>query len=435
MFKTNLLLFGAAFSLVFATLVQAQQEKINDATRIAVISDVHIMAPSLLKQPGTPFKNYVVSARKLLTEGPEVLDSVMRYIDQHHPQVLLICGDLTKDGELSSHHYLVDHYLEPARQRGLRIFVIPGNHDINNPHARAFDGENTPRVPTVSAADFAHIYHNFGYGEAIARDPYSLSYVVQLDKRTRLIAIDACKYEDNDFKRNYCAVSGRIKPSTMNFIRSQALAARMNGCKVIAMMHHGVVRHWVGQERYMREYLVDDWQTVGRKFAQWGIKVVFTGHFHSQDVASAKGLVDVETGSTVSYPQPYRIVHIDEMRQVMHIKSGNIRNISSMAHDSLTLEERTERASETTLNGMASRMMPKSIPSHLRHESLKVLGEAYAMHLGGDEHPSRRFLTERNRVGKQLKKYAPKWASIYYRLSYNLTYDRGMADNDLSMAY
>lgn len=434
--KCNLLLLGAVFFLMCDSWVNAQIGQESSVERMAVVSDVHIMAPELLKMEGKPFEDYVVNDRKMLKEGPEILDSVLNRVEQARAKVLLICGDLTKDGETVSHHYLVDRFLEPLRRKGIRIFVIPGNHDVSNPHAREFDGDKTPRVATVSPREFAHIYHNFGYGQALARDPYSLSYVVQLDKHTRLIAIDACKYEENNFDKNYDATSGRIKPQTMSFIRSQAFDAKVHGYKVIAMMHHGVVRHWVWQDRFMKEYLVDNWKSVARKFAKWGIKVVFTGHFHAQDAASKYGLTDVQTGSTVSYPQPYRIVDLDERLGVMHIKTGRISSIASVKGDARELDKRSERAAYSALNGVAMRLMPqKKIPLKVRQDACRVLGEAYAMHLAGDEKPSKEFLEERKRVGKEIHKCSIKWGYVFYQLSKNLSTDTGVSDNNLTVNY
>lgn len=65
---------------------------------MAVISDVHLMAPSLMQKDGKAFEDYIASDRKLLVESPELLDSVSKQLLAFHPQIILITGDLTKDG-------------------------------------------------------------------------------------------------------------------------------------------------------------------------------------------------------------------------------------------------------------------------------------------------------------------------------------------------
>lgn len=43
---------------------------------MTVVSDVHLMAPSLLRHKGTAFDSYIVNDRKMLVESTELLDSV-----------------------------------------------------------------------------------------------------------------------------------------------------------------------------------------------------------------------------------------------------------------------------------------------------------------------------------------------------------------------
>lgn len=104
----NIRIIMAALSLLSTTIsIKAQ----DSAGRICVISDTHVMAPSLLKQDGKAFQDYLAADRKLLKESPELMDSAVARIRQAHPQALLITGDLTKDGEQVSHRYLVEHHL------------------------------------------------------------------------------------------------------------------------------------------------------------------------------------------------------------------------------------------------------------------------------------------------------------------------------------
>jgi metallophosphoesterase superfamily enzyme len=137
-------------ALLCTSALYAQQMPLK---RLAVISDVHLMAPALLQKEGKAFDNYIANDRKLLVESPELLDSISKRLLAYHPQIVFITGDLTKDGERISHQLLVDNYLKPLKAQGIRVFVVPGNHDVNNPHAKVYNGENTQRTTTVSAKD------------------------------------------------------------------------------------------------------------------------------------------------------------------------------------------------------------------------------------------------------------------------------------------
>lgn len=421
---------GAA--LLCTSALYAQQMPLK---RLAVISDVHLMAPSLLQKEGKAFDNYIANDRKMLVESFELLDSVSKHLIAYQPQIIFITGDLTKDGERISHQLLVDRYLKPLKAQGIRIYVVPGNHDVNNPHAKVYNGDNAQRTTTVSAKDFTHIYNDYGYGEALATDPNSLSYVVQLDDKTRLIAVDACRYEDNDFDKDVCVTAGRIKPQTMDFIKSEADKAHKLGMNVIMMMHHGIVSHFKWQDKIMKEYLVNNWKKEAKRIAKMGIKVCFTGHFHAQDISYKYGLTDIETGSTVSYPHPYRIIDVDTDKRTLQIRTEKVESLTSMKDNKETLQQKSERFATSALSGVMETMVPKKVPDEVKKECAQVLGKAYAMHLAGDEHPSADFKSRLKAAVKRLKPYSWKWAFIMNKIGKHLSTDTGVADNNTSINY
>lgn len=427
--KIYTLLMGLLFLGMGA---DAQTEPLK---RMAIMSDVHLMAPELLKSEGKAFENYIVHDRKMLVQSPELLDSACTNVIKFHPQVILITGDLTKDGELVSHQLLVKRYLQPLRNQGIRVFVIPGNHDVNNPHAVIYDGDEAKRTSTVSKEDFARIYHNFGYGDAIAKDAYTLSYVVQLDPKTRLIAVDACEYENNDFGKNICVTAGRIKPETLRFIKQQADDAHHKGMEVMMMMHHGLVRHFVWQDRVMKEYLVDHWKKNAKKIAKMDIKVCFTGHFHAQDVSQKYHITDVETGSTVSYPHPYRLLEVDTNNGTLSIKTERIHELSTMKNDSESLLQKSERFANSALSSVADDMLPAKVPSDVKKECSEILGKAYAMHLAGDEQRDAAFNAKLKNAVKHLRRYSWKWAFIMKKIGKYLSKDTKPSDNNLVIQY
>lgn len=433
--KIRIILVATLFctsSLLNTSSLYAQQISLS---RLAVISDVHLMAPALLKNKGKAFDDYISNDRKMLVESTELMDSVTRRLLAYQPQVVFLTGDLTKDGERISHELLVDRYLKPLKAQGIRVFVVPGNHDVNNPHAKIYDGDNTKRTTTITAYDFTHIYNDYGYGEALAKDAYSLSYVAQIDAKTRLIAVDACRYADNDFDNDVCVTAGRIKPQTMDFIKTETDKAHKLGMEVIMMMHHGIVSHFGWQDKIMEEYLVDNWKKDARKLAKMGIKVCFTGHFHAQDISERYGLTDIETGSTVSYPHSYRLIDVDTNNGTLHIRSEKILSLTSMKNSSETLQQKSERFASSALSSVMETMVPKKVPMDVKTECAKMLGEAYAMHLAGDEQPSDDYKSRLKTAVKHLRHYSWKWAFIMNKIGKYLSSDTGVADNDNCIEY
>ncbi len=401
--------------------------------KLVVLSDVHLMAPQLLEQDDSAFQAYLDGDRKLLKESSEILDSISARVLAEHPQVLFICGDLTKDGELVSHRMLHDRYLKQFIKHGIRVFVVPGNHDVNNPHAVIYEGEKPQRTKTVTPQQFASIYKDCGYGNAIARDPQSLSYVAQLQPGLRLLALDACRYEDNNYDRNTCVTAGRLKPATIEFIRKQVEAAHRAGCKVIAMMHHGVVPHFSMEPKILSEYLLKDYDHIGRMLDSLGVHVIFTGHLHSHDVSKSGNLYDVETGSTVSYPHPYRIITV--RNNIMDIHTKHLQQVASLEKQGLKMTDKSKKFATLAVEKMTNKYLPSSTPAPAKKAIGEMLGQAYIIDLYGDEKPSKAFLQQKQRIVDAISLIDPDKAKLVDAIATSLTTDTPPADNNVQINY
>jgi hypothetical protein len=312
--------------------------------RLLVLSDPHYFDPTL-GATGAAFAAYVDHDRKLVAESDAVMRAMVAAVQAENPQAVLISGDLTKDGEQSSHVRLAA-YLHQMQAGGRKVFVVPGNHDIQNGGAVSYAGDAATPVPAISAAEFATLYADMGYAAAIARDPGSLSYVAELAPGLWLLALDSCIYGES---RDAMVSSGRFTDQTKAWIQSQLDVAATRGVRVLAMMHHGVVEHFASQATVFPEYLVADRNAVAAMLSNGGVGAVFTGHFHANDITrglpggAARAIYDIETGSAVSFPCPYRIV--DVTGDVLSIVSRHVTAIDydlggkpdfqTYAHDSL----------------------------------------------------------------------------------------------------
>lgn len=287
------------------------------SAKIAVISDLHYASPQIMIKDGKALQEYLSHDRKLIKESDAILKETVKQLMLQDVDIVLVPGDLTKDGEKLS-HVGVAKILKPLIDKGVSICVVPGNHDINNPNARIFNGDKTENAETVTTAEFKKIYDDYGYGKAISKDKFSLSYVAQPIEGLRILCLDACKYYDNTFKnkgarRDSCVTNGYLKPETLKWIEKETKKAKEEGCQIMAMMHHNVVSHFDNQVFFAKPYLVENYKDVQKLFMNLGIKTVFTGHFHSSDITSIRDaknneLFDIETGSIVTYPCPYRII-------------------------------------------------------------------------------------------------------------------------------
>lgn len=285
------------------------------AVRIAVLSDLHLFDAST-SQPGPAYDRNLLRGLKLLAESRAIIEAALPRVADEGPDIVLVCGDLTKDGERTSHELaareLAKLEKDGARGAGARVYVIPGNHDILNPDSARYEGDVVVPVESISPVDFTAIYRDLGYDEALRRDPSSLSYVAEPVPGLWLLAIDSCRYLEN---RSSPIASGRVAPSTLAWIGGVLADARARGAMVLAFMHHGLLEHFRGQKRSVPSRLVDGAERLAALLASGGVHVVFTGHGHAQDIAArrigSKVLFDVATGSLVTFPNPWRVVRVD----------------------------------------------------------------------------------------------------------------------------
>ena len=107
------------------------------------------------------------------------------------PGLVLISGDLTKDGEQVSHEYVTSK-LDELRAIGIKTLVIPGNHDRgSNSDAVYYDGESTTAATVATNEWFATQYANYGYGVSSEREGTTLTYACEPITGLVVIGIDS----------------------------------------------------------------------------------------------------------------------------------------------------------------------------------------------------------------------------------------------------
>ena len=142
--------------------------------KIVVLSDIHYMDPSLLVKNGTAFQTYLFQDPKLLTESDTILKAAIAQVISIDPDLVMISGDLTKDGERVSHNSVIA-LLKQLTDKGIKVVVTIGNHDVANPYAMKFDGDNAYPVESITAGEVPTLYSAYGYNSATFTDPNSLS--------------------------------------------------------------------------------------------------------------------------------------------------------------------------------------------------------------------------------------------------------------------
>lgn len=249
--------------------------------RFGVATDLHIALPHTVPPSTNRFHRTEYSLAAF-----EVALSTFADFDL---DFLLLCGDLTQDGEDDNHRWLAHRLAQLPHP----VYVIPGNHDILTPNGNAH---------TVSMADFRRHYAACGYGNTD-----QLYYSQVIAPGVRLVGLNSIFFDGE--AQTY---RGRLDVAQLKWLEGVLKASRDE--LVMVMVHHNVIDHLPGQSqsRLGQRYILENASALLKILTRYGVQLVFTGHLHVQDVACVnqrQPIYDIATGSTVSYPHPFRILH------------------------------------------------------------------------------------------------------------------------------
>lgn len=286
----------------------AQEEDLweteGDGLRLIVATDIHYLAEDLTDK-GSGFTYAVEHGDGKVTNYIwEITDAFIAEVLNERPDGVILSGDLSLDGEKASHQELVER-LRTITDAGIPVLVIPGNHDINNVSAAQFsEGERLP-AETTSPEDFLEIYQDFGYRDAISRDPNSLSYVYEMNDYTRIMMLDTCQYEGT------AQIGGMIDTDTYEWIEEQLMDASEKGMNVLPVAHHNMLEE---SQIYASNCTIEHNEELIDLLEGWGtISLFLSGHLHVQHFANTddvteEGIWEIVTSSLATPPCQYGVL-------------------------------------------------------------------------------------------------------------------------------
>ncbi len=270
-----------------------------------LVTDTHYFEPSL-GASGKAYEEYMMREQYFLKESSTIIKTVFFDIaDDKDTDILIIPGDLSKNGEIESHKSFIKE-LYKLKEQGKKIFVITAGHDYNE-YSRGFVNDECIQVEGTRFEELYNLYYDFGYSDALAVDESTLSYIAEISPGVRLLAINS----DSEGKPK-----GTIDDRLLEWSRIQIEQAHKDGCTVFGICHYPIIPP-VPVFDLVGDAKVKEWRKVASFFADNGVNLFFTGHMHIQSInefTSENGnrFVDVCTGALVGSPAKYRKVNICE---------------------------------------------------------------------------------------------------------------------------
>lgn len=249
--------------------------------RFGIISDLHIALPETVDKGDKRFH--------LTQFSIPALEVVIQQLNNINIDFLLLPGDLTQDGERVNHRWLSQR----LKELPYPVYVIPGNHDLPRK-----EGDEK----AIGFGEFVEYYRDFGYNNATD----TLDYTCEVAKGVHLVGLNSTHFDDSGNQLG-CLVESQ-------FVWLEETLSRLTGKMVLVMIHHNVLEHLPGQATHVlgRRYMLENASRLVSVLRKYGVRFVFTGHLHIQDIAEEAGLYDITTGSLITYPHPYRILHLED---------------------------------------------------------------------------------------------------------------------------
>ena len=255
--------------------------------RIAVASDLHFN-PDKRPDPENPHETEY---------SDELVDALLWDVRNQHADMLLLTGDLCNGGKPYRHEALAEN-LRTLQDAGVRVYVLPGNHDL----------------APVTQTEFQKLYAAFGYEEAFSRDETSLSYCVLRDG-LMLLMMDTAGYSAGSADLPGADIPDSNKPylnpQTLRWAEDMLREAEERNLLVLAAGHYNLLSPYSHDESYKGFYL-ESGDRFSALLEEAGSPLYLSGHIHQRAVYQKNGLTELVTEFLLGYPTSYSVLDLED---------------------------------------------------------------------------------------------------------------------------
>ena len=296
--------------------------------KLYVMTDIHLY--SKRNWLSDPYKWDRKPTQMQLRESEEIIREAFDIIlKDPDTDTVLITGDLTDNGEITSHEDLIK-ILEEYTEKGLRILLTTSTHDYRELKPTKYSKKDQNEglsygydenyeykrfIPCAHREDLRAWYAPYGRDKALSVEHDSMSYTYELDKKHRLLAINddyICKQKNNQRGLNQ---------ELIDWVLSECQKAKEDGVTLVTCLHHPVLTPSPIYKLIGSRDIVYDNIRLANLLADNGVNVIYTGHSHIHDIEFLKSengnpFYDISTGALIGYPPV--------MRKVEYLPDGRI---------------------------------------------------------------------------------------------------------------
>lgn len=276
---------------------------------LIIASDLHYIAPEL-SDDSAYFREAISRGDgKVSDYSEEILETFAETVIEASPDALVLTGDLTFNGAEESHRALTQK-LQGIEDAGIPVFVLSGNHDLENPYAAEFSEDGYTLTQNIQKEDFPVLYQAFGYDEAVKTDTASASYLAELAPGIDGLFLDV----------NGVETPCSVPEETLSFLDAALQEEKEQGKMVLAFSHQNLLQHTM----FASGYVISNAKEVLSLYQKYGVNVNFSGHLHLQDCRQKGSITEIAQSCLSLSPLQYGVVTIEDGTLEYHTESLDV---------------------------------------------------------------------------------------------------------------
>ena len=297
------------FIMIFSFCACSPKEK---SIKIVTVTDTHFTGKEAFSYEGTfALANDSNGTGKQIKYVEEIFDAFVSEMLSEKPEYIIITGDIVFNGAKASHLAFAEK-LKVLSEEGIKILVLPGNHDITG-SSYIFPNGEAEVADSVTPDEFREIYSEFGYSGGISYDENSLSYVYDTEKGVRIFMLDT-----NVF---YGATLGNLSEATLIWLEEQLSSCKEAGDVPIVAGHHSLLSH---NPRFDLNYKLGNGDEVSEIITEYGGNLYLCGHLHTQHFVQTEEITDIVGGGFCVYPHRYGVIDFSKESWTYESKATDV---------------------------------------------------------------------------------------------------------------
>lgn len=286
--------------------------------KLIVASDIHYFLKEYYQDCEWFEDSMLYGDGKMVTYADEIIDTFIEAVKHEKPDLVILTGDLTFNGEKGSHEGLAKK-LSEIKAAGIHVAVLPGNHDVDNYQSKGYGKDDYFDVDNIDAKMFQTIYKDLGYDIAMSQHDKSLSYRIDLNDDYSLLMMDTTSH--NLTTGAPIDVGGSLTESTMTWLNQQMQDIKKQKKIPLVAMHHNLTDH---NELLNQGFTIRDHQKIVDLFEDYHVPFVLSGHMHCQNIKKINHIYDIASSSLLDAPLQYGMIELNQQEMKYHTQSLQI---------------------------------------------------------------------------------------------------------------